>query len=256
MEILTTAAAVTTPIGLIGLALALWYLAYWRRLTSDERRLQSLPAEDRLQLADEYLTRYKIDASGVAPEDRVGLIRTEMAHRHKRSQTVMYLGAAVFVFCVAIVSLPFLRGARSESDSWINELDDRAALTLRQINRQIASLKELEKQGADVGSEIRTLSEAADRFPLLHKEYVSAVRSGDARLSHDRHSRISDLLSDPKLLAAIGTQFKPVYMMSAEQDENGNVRERKVVRWVPEPLPDGDDSIRSYLSAASERAGD
>lgn len=251
-ELLKIATNVATPLALLGLVAALGYFAYARRLAHDQGRLESLPPEQRAEAADEYLTRYKIDGRDLDPADKLSLIKDEMGNRHRRLMGFMYVAAAVFVVSFVVAAIAYTVGRRADSTEFVNELDERARVTLEFINQKIAALEELEKEGADVRAEIRVLSESANRFPLLHKEYVNAIRDGDARLSHERHSRLKDFLLDPKLVAAMGSEFKPVYSMSEREDETGRVHEVAVRRWVKDVDPKGENVVRSYLAVAAK----
>jgi hypothetical protein len=84
------------------------YLAYARKLKSQEQKLESLPADERAKLADDYLTRYGIDGAKLKASDKFALIKDELDKRHKRSMTFAVLGASVFVVCFAIAVVAFV----------------------------------------------------------------------------------------------------------------------------------------------------
>src|SRR6187431_3124213 len=96
-ELLRIAVTVGTPLSLLGLACALAYMAYARKLKSQERKLESLPAEERAARTDEYLTRYGIDGKGLKAADKLALIKDELDKRHRRTMTFGVTAAVVFV---------------------------------------------------------------------------------------------------------------------------------------------------------------
>jgi hypothetical protein len=106
MEILRIAANVSTPIGLLGLVVAVGYLVYALRIKSEKTKLQNLPPDKRAVAVDEYLTRYGIDGKHLPNADKLALIREEMEKRHRRSILYVVAAAIAFVFCFAITVIP------------------------------------------------------------------------------------------------------------------------------------------------------
>ena len=105
MEILRIAANVSTPIGLLGLIVALGYLAYALKIKSEKTKLQNLPPDKRAVAVDDYLTRYGIDGKQLPNADKLALIREEMGKRHRRSILYVVAATIAFVFCFAITSI-------------------------------------------------------------------------------------------------------------------------------------------------------
>jgi hypothetical protein len=107
-DFLQVAVSVGTPLSLLGLACALAYLAYARKLKSQEKQLEALPADQRAKLADDYLTRYGIDGTKLKAADKFALIKDELDKRHKRSMTFGLGAAVVFVVCFALCVVAYI----------------------------------------------------------------------------------------------------------------------------------------------------
>jgi hypothetical protein len=107
-DFLQVAVSVGTPLSLLGLACALAYLAYARKLKSQEKKLEALPSDERAKLADDYLTRYGIDGSKLKAADKLALIRDELDKRHRRSMTFGLGAAVVFVVCFALCVVAYI----------------------------------------------------------------------------------------------------------------------------------------------------
>ena len=107
-EFLRIAVSVSTPLALLGLLVAVGYLAYRRRLKNDETKLQNLPPGKRAIQADEYLTRYGIDGKNLRPSEKVALIRDELNKRHRRSNVYVISAMVAFVVCFAVAAISYL----------------------------------------------------------------------------------------------------------------------------------------------------
>jgi hypothetical protein len=107
-DFLQVAVSVGTPLSLLGLACALAYLAYARKLKSQEKQLEALPTDQRAKLADDYLTRYGIDGTKLKAADKFALIKDELDKRHKRSMTFGLGAAVVFVVCFALCVVAYI----------------------------------------------------------------------------------------------------------------------------------------------------
>jgi hypothetical protein len=107
-DFLQVAVSVGTPLSLLGLACALAYLAYARKLKSQERKLESLPPEERAARTDEYLTRYGIDGKKLKTADKLALIKDELDKRHRQSMTFGLGAAVVFVICFALCVVAYV----------------------------------------------------------------------------------------------------------------------------------------------------
>src|SRR5438094_10612064 len=107
MEILRIAVTVGTPLSLLGLLVAVGYLAYMRILKHEETRLSSLPRNQRAIQTDKYLTRYGIDGKDLMPDDKLALIRDELDKRHTRSRVLVIAATVAFVVCFAIAAISF-----------------------------------------------------------------------------------------------------------------------------------------------------
>jgi hypothetical protein len=101
-EVLRTAVNVTTPLALLGLAAALAYFAYVRRLKHQEKQIDSLPPDQRATAIDQYLTRYGVEGRHLKSPDKLALIRTEMGQRHRRALVYVVVAAVVVVVCFAL----------------------------------------------------------------------------------------------------------------------------------------------------------
>lgn len=113
-ELLQVAVTVGTPLSLLGLGCALAYLAYARKLKSQERQLEALPAEERATRTDEYLTRYGIDGKKLKAADKLSLIKDELDKRHRRSMTFGLTAAIVFVVCFALCVVAYVVSVRPD----------------------------------------------------------------------------------------------------------------------------------------------
>lgn len=107
-DFLRIAVSVSTPLSLLGLLVAIGYLAYARRLKYEETKLQTLPAGERAKQIDIYLTRYGIDGRDLPPADKLALIRDEMEKRDRRSREYVVGTTVAFVVCFAVAAISFL----------------------------------------------------------------------------------------------------------------------------------------------------
>lgn len=105
MDVLKIAASVSTPIGLLGLVVALGYLTYALWIKHQQTKLQTLPPDQRAVAVDEYLTRYGIDGTHLPQADKLALIREEMEKRHRRSIVYVIAATVAFVMCFAITAI-------------------------------------------------------------------------------------------------------------------------------------------------------
>lgn len=105
---LQVAVSVGTPLSLLGLACALGYLAYARKLKFQEKKLESLPPEERAARTDEFLTRYGIDGKKLKTADKLALIKDELDKRHRQSMTFGLGAAVVFVICFALCVVAYV----------------------------------------------------------------------------------------------------------------------------------------------------
>jgi hypothetical protein len=176
VEALRISAAVATPLGLLGLIAALSYYFYARRLRFEERRLESLPLEERARVADERLSRYGIDGSNLTREEKSRLILTEMEKRHAFARLCTLVLAVVFVICFAIASYSFVYAMQHTSD--LHDLQTR--------------LKEQQAEMSKIGD---ALLAALDRLPAPERrEMVVSLHNAVAPASD-----ADDVLSDPSL---------------------------------------------------------
>ena len=115
-EILKIAVNVTTPLSLLGLLLALAYLAYTRRLKYEEKKLEKLPLNKRATQVDEYLTRYGIDGRDLSPDAKLALIKAELESRHRRSSRYVIVATVAFVICFAIAAISISINGKSKEN--------------------------------------------------------------------------------------------------------------------------------------------
>lgn len=104
-QVLSIAANVSTPLGLLGLLAAFGFYMYSRKLRSEERLVAALPAEQRAQAVDDLLTRYGIDGTGLSPEQKYDLIRQELTERSRQKRLLTIVGAVVFVICFVVATV-------------------------------------------------------------------------------------------------------------------------------------------------------
>jgi hypothetical protein len=107
-DILRIGAAVTTPIGLLGLIAALGYYFYSQHLKHEEKKLEALPPAERAHIADQRLSRYGIDGSNLTRDNKNRLIFEEMEKRYKLARLYAFLLAVVFVICFGPASITFI----------------------------------------------------------------------------------------------------------------------------------------------------
>jgi hypothetical protein len=105
LGILRIAASVGQPLGLLGLVVALVYLAYSRRLKNEETKLQALPADQRAKATDDTLARYGIEGKDLPQADKLALIREEFKKRNKSHLGYFIAALAAFVVCFVIVTV-------------------------------------------------------------------------------------------------------------------------------------------------------
>jgi hypothetical protein len=98
-DILKIATNVSTPIGLLGLVVALGYLAYSLKVNLQKTELEKLPPAQRAIEVDDYLTRYGISGATLPEAQKFSLIKEEMEKRHRRSIVYVFTATAAFVLC-------------------------------------------------------------------------------------------------------------------------------------------------------------
>ncbi len=94
VETLKVAALIGTPIALLSLIAMIIGIVYIRRLGAKEKTLALCPVSERAVLADEFLTRYKIDGSKLIAASKVDLIKYEMSNRN-RIAVLLLVAAAI-----------------------------------------------------------------------------------------------------------------------------------------------------------------
>jgi len=102
VEMLGVSGTIAAPLGLLGLAAALGYLIYCRRLKHQETVVAALPDSQRAQAVDEYLTRYNLDASNLTREQKYNLLMAEMGKRYALAQAVTLGSCGVFTLCFIV----------------------------------------------------------------------------------------------------------------------------------------------------------
>ena len=254
IQILQMASNVATPLAFLGLVAACIFFAYSRRLKHTEATLQSLPEDARAKALDEHLTRYGIHGKDLAPADKIALIQSEMDKRHKRSIALLYLACLVFVVCFALAVITYAFKGGSDTTALLGEIDNRAQLVLKTMNDKKAQLESLKDEGAPVDSQIELLTQAIDRFSLLHSEYVNALRGNEGRLSHERLSRVKDFLANPQLLETLGVVYKPIYSQSQRVGENGEIEMVRTQSWISNTVTNSGILASSYFSRFSSEA--
>ncbi len=115
-EILKIAVSVGTPLSLLGLLVAVIYLAYLRKLRYEESKLKSLPPGKRATQTDQYLTRYGINGRNLPPDEKLALIRDELDKRHRRSRGYLIATTIAFVICFAIAAISFSWRTKTADD--------------------------------------------------------------------------------------------------------------------------------------------
>src|SRR4051794_19310399 len=80
-ETLKTAANVATPLGLIGLVVALLLFAYYRYLRGQERQILVLPEADRAKHVDLWYARVGLDISNLTRDQKFDFVRLELERR-------------------------------------------------------------------------------------------------------------------------------------------------------------------------------
>ncbi|MEZ6059062.1 MAG: hypothetical protein R3C19_01740 [Planctomycetaceae bacterium] len=256
IQILQTAAGVATPLALLGLVVALCYFAYTRKLKHAESQLNALPEDQRATAIDEYLTRYGIQGKDLTRADRFQLIREEMRKRHQRSTTILIVAAAVFVMCFGLAVFAYLSDSKPDTAGLIEELNRRAERVLKTMNDRKAELQNQQQEGAPADESIAVITQAIDRFELLHQEYIQSIRDNDVKLSHERLGALKDFLNDSRLLSALNLVFQQHYSVRTRLDENGNPVEDRHSTWTQSMTTAGDDMQTRYLAGVPKDAAD
>lgn len=101
---LSTGAAVSTILGLLGLVAVCIFLAYLARLRSETKRLPRLPPDERTKKIDTYTTSYPIDLRDLPPKAKLALVERDMNLRWRWHLILGLLIAGVFVFCITVVA--------------------------------------------------------------------------------------------------------------------------------------------------------
>ena len=96
------ATTIATPLAMLGFAAALLYRAFVRKEAIKNQRIALLPLKERAMAADEALSRYKINAEGATPEEKLKLIQDEMTKRYRLSVFSISITAGTFVACFAM----------------------------------------------------------------------------------------------------------------------------------------------------------
>lgn len=104
LQIVTT---VGTPLALLGLLAALGFYGYSRWLKFEERRLASLPPENRTAEYEHYLKSLGMTVpESMAARER--LIKLDMEQRYLLARQRMNLFAAVFAICFVSATIAFV----------------------------------------------------------------------------------------------------------------------------------------------------
>jgi hypothetical protein len=164
IEVLRTGAAVATPLGLLGLVAALGYYFYSRHLRHEEKRLESLPREERARLTDGRLTRYGVDASRLTRDDKHRLILDEMDKRYRFARLCTVVFSAVFVVCFGIASAAYLYATRAK---------DQNARDLEELKKRVETLT---AEGAIVKARLNELTKHNPTQALQDPQLVSGLR--------------------------------------------------------------------------------
>jgi hypothetical protein len=101
-EALTIAARVATPLGLIGIAIVAVLYGYCRYLMYQERKLQSLPEEERAKSVDTWLRRLGLEIANLTRAQKFTLVQDELEKRHQRSIARIRVAAGVIVGCFGL----------------------------------------------------------------------------------------------------------------------------------------------------------
>jgi hypothetical protein len=172
-EILRIGAAVATPLGLLGFIAALSYYFYARRLKSEEKKLEALPAEDRARATDERLSRYGIDAANLTREDKNHLILQEMEKRYRFAQLCVVVFTVAFVLCFALATAAFVI-AMNQSPKEFQELkkelekrqagDERVLAILATLATRQSTPEEVEKLKQELKEEKERRKASEEQF--------------------------------------------------------------------------------------------
>jgi hypothetical protein len=132
-EVLRIAVGVSTPLGFLGLIVALGFLAYALRIKYQENKLQALPPDQRALVADEYLTRYGIKGNDLPPAAKLALIRDELEKRHHGYFRYFIAATVAFVVCFVIAIIGPIEDpdAFLYSNGTISEPSDREVVNAR-----------------------------------------------------------------------------------------------------------------------------
>ena len=101
-ETLRLATQVATPVGLCAFTFSLVFFVYIRYLKHREQQLNSIPAEERARVYDQFLTRYGVRVESATLADKLKLVQEEMDKRFRMTRLVIFVLAITFVTCFAI----------------------------------------------------------------------------------------------------------------------------------------------------------
>lgn len=95
-------AGVSTAIGLLGFALAVWLVWKIQRSRQAVAELKLVPERERTKILDEWLSRYKIDGGKLKADQKYSLIQEEMRRRFNYRALFLVVVVVAVVACFAI----------------------------------------------------------------------------------------------------------------------------------------------------------
>ncbi|MEZ6140981.1 MAG: hypothetical protein R3B84_10455 [Zavarzinella sp.] len=99
------AIGVSTPLGLLGLAIAVAFFLYSRRLKFKERTITSLPEDERSSYVNERLAARKFSVDNLTREQKVKVLLEDIAKSHDRFRLFAISASIVFIVCFLIASI-------------------------------------------------------------------------------------------------------------------------------------------------------
>jgi hypothetical protein len=127
-ETLKTAANVATPLGLIGLVVALLLFAYYRYLRGQERQIVALPEADRARHVDLWYARVGLDISNLTREQKFDFVRLELERRRSFARLLVLTVAVIVGFCFVVAAFAYV--AKPEPGALGQEATTTPALAL------------------------------------------------------------------------------------------------------------------------------
>lgn len=114
-EIVEISANIATPLGALGLLLALMFFAYYRYFKNEENKLQLLPESEREKSIDLWLKKLDLKIDSLDAEQKTRIVCREIDRKANFAKLLIIAPSSVFVICFIVASYVFVSSNMSKS---------------------------------------------------------------------------------------------------------------------------------------------